>query len=161
MQLKQKVSLYHSPGKLPSARRCSGVTCLLPQKSSSRGQSLQNPEYHLWCQGNKAFCVCVVVSLMWFGSRSAKPNSSDLWKVRGHWESKVWNKQTQEEKQFAIHSVFLLLPCYCVVGGVWLLPPNGPQLTWLLCPWKFPGKNTGVGCHSLLQFFPCIWNSND
>ena len=21
----------------------------------------------------------------------------------------------------------------------------------LLCPWDFPGKNTGVGCHSLLQ----------
>ena len=22
----------------------------------------------------------------------------------------------------------------------------------LLCPWDFPGKNTGVGCHFLLQF---------
>ena len=21
----------------------------------------------------------------------------------------------------------------------------------LLCPWDFPGKNTGVGCHFLLQ----------
>ena len=21
----------------------------------------------------------------------------------------------------------------------------------LLCPWDFPGKNTGVGCHALLQ----------
>ena len=32
-----------------------------------------------------------------------------------------------------------------------------PTLTWphgparLLCPWDFPGKNTGVGCHALLQ----------
>ena len=25
----------------------------------------------------------------------------------------------------------------------------------VLCPWDFPGKNTGVGCHSLLQgIFP-------
>ncbi|MGE2757601.1 hypothetical protein, partial [Escherichia coli] len=25
----------------------------------------------------------------------------------------------------------------------------------LLCPWDFPGKNTGVGCHFLLQgIFP-------
>ena len=24
-------------------------------------------------------------------------------------------------------------------------------LTWLLCPWDFPGKNTGVGCSFLLQ----------
>ena len=23
--------------------------------------------------------------------------------------------------------------------------------TWLCCPWDFPGKNTGVGCHFLLQ----------
>ena len=29
--------------------------------------------------------------------------------------------------------------------------PYGLQLTRLLCPWDFPGKNTGVGCHSLLQ----------
>ena len=29
------------------------------------------------------------------------------------------------------------------------------QLTRLLCPWDFPGKNTGVGCHSLFQgIFP-------
>ena len=24
----------------------------------------------------------------------------------------------------------------------------------LLCPWDFPGKNTGVDCHFLLQIFP-------
>ena len=24
-------------------------------------------------------------------------------------------------------------------------------VTSLLCPWNFPGKNTGVGCHFLLQ----------
>ena len=26
-----------------------------------------------------------------------------------------------------------------------------PQPTRLLCPWDSPGKNTGVGCHFLLQ----------
>ena len=31
------------------------------------------------------------------------------------------------------------------------LLPHGPQSTRLLCPWNFPGKNTGVGGHSLLQ----------
>ena len=32
---------------------------------------------------------------------------------------------------------------------------HGLQLARLLCPWDFPGKNTGVGCHSLLQgIFP-------
>ena len=35
------------------------------------------------------------------------------------------------------------------------LRPNGPQPSKLLCPWDFPGTNTGVGCHALLQeIFP-------
>jgi len=28
--------------------------------------------------------------------------------------------------------------------------PHGLQPTRLLCPWDFPGKSTGVGCHRLL-----------
>ena len=31
------------------------------------------------------------------------------------------------------------------------LQPHGQQPTRLLCPWDSPGKNTGVGCHFLLQ----------
>ena len=32
---------------------------------------------------------------------------------------------------------------------------HGLQSTRILCPWDFPGKNTGVGCHFLLQgIFP-------
>ena len=35
------------------------------------------------------------------------------------------------------------------------LQPHGLQPARLLCPWDFPGKNTGVGCHSFLQgIFP-------
>ena len=29
--------------------------------------------------------------------------------------------------------------------------PHGLQPTGLLCPWDFPGKSTGVGCHCLLH----------
>ena len=33
--------------------------------------------------------------------------------------------------------------------------PYGPQAPKLLCPWDSPGKNSGVGCHFLLQgIFP-------
>jgi len=28
----------------------------------------------------------------------------------------------------------------------------------LLYPWDSPGKNTGVGCPSLLQIFPILYN---
>ena len=31
------------------------------------------------------------------------------------------------------------------------LQPHGLWSTSLLCPWDFPGKNTGVGFHALLQ----------
>ena len=37
------------------------------------------------------------------------------------------------------------------------LQPHGPQPARLLCPWDFPGKNTGVDCHFLLQrIFPGV-----
>ena len=32
-----------------------------------------------------------------------------------------------------------------------LCDPHGQQPARLLCPWDFPGKNTVVGCHTLLQ----------
>ena len=32
------------------------------------------------------------------------------------------------------------------------LRPQGLQSSRLLCPWDFPGKNTGMGCHFLLQW---------
>ena len=47
---------------------------------------------------------------------------------------------------------------------VWRCPtpwqPHGLQPAGLLCPWDLPGKNTGVGCHFLLQgIFPTQrWN---
>ena len=31
------------------------------------------------------------------------------------------------------------------------LQPHGLPPARLLCPWDSPGKNTGVGCHALLQ----------
>ena len=31
------------------------------------------------------------------------------------------------------------------------LQPHGLYPSRLLCPWDFPGKNTGMGCHFLLQ----------
>ena len=34
---------------------------------------------------------------------------------------------------------------------VWLMQPCGLQPTRLFCPWHSPSKNTGVGCHALLQ----------
>ena len=46
---------------------------------------------------------------------------------------------------------------YCVSSSVIpnSLPSHGLSPVRLLCPWDFPGKNTGAGCHFLLQgIFP-------
>ena len=45
--------------------------------------------------------------------------------------------------------------CYLVTQSCLTLQPRGLSPIRLLCPWDFPGKNTGVGCRSLLQgIFP-------
>ena len=45
-----------------------------------------------------------------------------------------------------IRSLGLTCICACVLSHV-----HGLQPTRILCPWNFPGKNTRVGCHFLLQ----------
>ena len=48
----------------------------------------------------------------------------------------------------------LFFVCECSVVS-YSSRPHGLQPAWLLCPWDFPGKNTEVGCHFLLQgIFP-------
>ena len=44
--------------------------------------------------------------------------------------------------------VLLLFSCSVVFNS---LQPHGLKPTRLLCPWDFPGKNIGKGCHFLLQ----------
>ena len=47
--------------------------------------------------------------------------------------------------------------CCCLISNSCstLLQPHGLQPTRLLCQWDFSSKNTGVGCHFLLQgIFP-------
>ena len=54
-----------------------------------------------------------------------------------------------------VHGVCLracLLSCFTCVS-LFATPESVPVR--LLCPWHFPGKNTAVGCHALLQgIFP-------
>ena len=59
---------------------------------------------------------------------------------------KLWNKKGSESVSCSV------LPDY-----LW---PHGLQPTRLLCSWDFPGKDTGVDCHFLLQgiFATQGWN---
>ena len=53
--------------------------------------------------------------------------------------------------------ILCLLSCSVVSYS---LRPHGLQPTRFLCPWDCPGKNTGVGCHFLLQGIFLIQRSN-
>ena len=57
-----------------------------------------------------------------------------------HQNQKCTQLFLHRESESTSHSV--LLDC---------LRPQGPQPARLLCPWDSPGKNTGVGCHAVLQ----------
>ena len=50
---------------------------------------------------------------------------------------------------YKIKQVSNIFFCCCLVTKLCLIPfrPHGLQPPRLLCPWDFPGKNTGVGCH--------------
>ena len=49
----------------------------------------------------------------------------------------------------------LLLFSHSVMSDSFANPMDCGPSNQLLCPWDFPGKNTGVGCHFLLQgIFP-------
>ena len=57
--------------------------------------------------------------------------------------------------------VFKVCVCACSIAQLSdSLRPLGLQPARLLCLWDFPGKNTGVGCHFLLQGIFPIQGSN-
>ena len=68
-----------------------------------------------------------------------------------------------QESSLSMHEELVAVPpsaplahaikCVWVLSHVLLFAT--PWTRALLCPWNFPGENTGVGCHSLLQgIFP-------
>jgi len=68
----------------------------------------------------------------------------DVLFIIGDWNAKVGSQETPGSEVKWSRSV--------VSDSLW---PCGQQPTRLHRPWDFPGKNTGVGCHFLLQgIFP-------
>ena len=65
-------------------------------------------------------------------------------------------KKGGRKKEVRCVCVCVSTVCVCVCSVVSdTFRPQGLQLARLLCPWNFPGKNTGVGCYFLLQgIFP-------
>ena len=66
---------------------------------------------------------------------------------------KFQTSDSQNCERIYLFCFWLLGWCWCLVAKscLTLLQPHVLQPARLLCPWNFPGKNTGVGCHFLLQ----------
>ena len=69
------------------------------------------------------------------------------------WHCSYSPLQCRVLKLFQCFPVLVCCCCCCKVASVvsdsvW---PHRQQPTSLPCPWNSPGKNTGVGCHFLLQ----------
>ena len=68
-------------------------------------------------------------------------------------ESYVYIRLRDVSVQQLFHVLFHTQMCMCRVCSVrsTSLQAHGLQPTRLLCPWNFPGNNTGMGYHFLLQ----------
>ena len=67
------------------------------------------------------------------------------------------DKRTNSPKRYKKYKYAsnLMVVVVYLLSHVRLLQLHGLQPIRLLCPWDSPGKNTGVGCHFLLQgIFP-------
>ena len=73
--------------------------------------------------------------------------------VRG--QRTAWSPASHPQMQPTRHAHRKTEPASYGVESMLVCPtlcnPMDFKLSKLLCPWDSPGKNTGVGCHSLLQ----------
>ena len=72
---------------------------------------------------------------------------------RGAWQATVHGVAESDLTKVTEYALLLLLLSRSVVSDS--VRPQRRQPTRLPHPWDSPGKNTGVGCHFLLQSISC------
>ena len=90
------------------------------------------------------------------GSSSFSKSNLYIWKFLVHvlLKSGMENFEhcfaSMQQSNVYIYADFMLA-CMPAQSHHGALQPHGLYPARLLCPWDFPGKNTGLGCHFLLQ----------
>ena len=124
----------------------------------------------LWSDGQRASASALVLSMNmqgWFplgltdlisllSKRLSRVfSSTTVWKHQSLALSLLYGPALHEQygkPPPELHTFNVLCSCSVTSDS---LQPHGLQPATVLCPWKFPGRNTGVGCHFLLQgIFP-------
>ena len=103
--------------------------------------------WHHWLNGQAGLACC--------NSWSCKESVMTEWlnwiELRGH--VGITSELQRPFKRLFQESVHKMVQA-CMLSRfspVWLFRPYGLYPARLLCPWDSPGKNTEVGCHTLLQ----------
>ena len=63
-------------------------------------------------------------------------------------KSWTWRSEAEGRSGFALFCCVQSPVCAVTQSCPALCSPHGLWPVRLLCPWNFPGKNTGLGCHS-------------
>ena len=93
-----------------------------------------NLSFLIWNADNNNSCLkMIVVGIKW-------ENAYKVFSIMLCCMLSIYISITNSQSQSVSHSV--------VSDSLW---PHGLKPARPLCPWDFPGKNSGVGCHFLLQ----------
>ena len=112
-----------------------------PPEGKSGGKNWLNDPSHLWDEASiKSPVVC--------GSENFQV-AEDMKEL----EAVYTTSRHLAPCLFAIWMLICISTSYCFITQSCLnsLWPYGLKPARFLCPWDFPGKNIGVGCHFLLQ----------
>ena len=100
----------------------------------------------------------ISISLFWGGGfcESARGHHVYRWCVC-RWQLSIHMRVLTRLCVLCICSLYTHMPMCVHLGIRGLNSPVPLSSTRLLCPWNSPGKNTGVGCHSLLPSRLSSW----
>ena len=90
----------------------------------------------------------------WAGAQKMWALSLTVWSPEQmRWDSGFFPKKRSQPKpwKLLISQCTYLSHVLSRFSRAWLCATLWTVACSLLCPWDFPGKNTGVGCHFLLQ----------
>ena len=112
---------------------------------------LSHPEDTLWTDGNPRSKGGPTVLLCHLGLEFLKSPAA-----RGDSRGQLSRpEETMTAGMALTNPVISVTVCSVTQSWLTLCDPCGLCPARLLCPWDFPGHNTGVGCHFLLQgIFP-------
>ena len=100
---------------------------------------------HPTCCCAKQFCHCPINFCCCSEKEMATHSSTLAWRI-------PWREQPGRLQSMGLQSQTWLSNFTSVAKSrLTLLQSQGLKPARILCPWDFPDKNTGVGCHFLLQ----------